>query len=463
MTGKGPLPGRIAGQLALLVVAAIVVTHVVVTVAFLLLRPELRRSDERPSALANRLVTVVHMVAAAPAEDRADVVAAARHSASALHLTLLPANEPNAPAPSSADVPEITGLRAALGPGYGIAAEHQPAGALHLRIAGPGGLQLAADLPPLPLPHPPLTSAVLITLVFLALSLTLLSIWATRALTAPLARLAEAAEAFGTATEARPLPERGPEEVLALSRALGRMRDRVLRLIDDRTHMLAAISHDLRTPITRLRLRAEFLEDEALRRQFLRDLDQMNALVEAALSFVRDGQPREGQPRGDLGLVDLASVVQTVCDGFADIGEAVRAEEVRDEDRRPALVRGSSGELQRALTNLIDNAVKYAGGATVRLVEAGPGRVAVEILDEGPGIPEEERALMLQPFVRGDRARTLNEAGGFGLGLSIASAIAQSHGGTFSLENRVPQGLCVRLELPRAAGAAPRQPAARAA
>ncbi len=109
-----------------------------------------------------------------------------------------------------------------------------------------------------------------------------------------------------------------------MSRALGRMRDRVLRLIDDRTHMLAAISHDLRTPITRLRLRAEFLEDEVLRRQFLRDLDQMNALVEAALSFVRDGQSREG-----LGLIDLASVVQTVCDGFADIGEAVRAEECR--------------------------------------------------------------------------------------------------------------------------------------
>ncbi|QRE76352.1 ATP-binding protein [Methylobacterium aquaticum] len=458
MTGRGPLTGRIAGQLALLVVAAIVVTHVVVTVAFLLLRPELRRSEERPSALANRLVTVVHMVAAAPPEDRADVVAAARHSASALHLTLLPANAPNAPPPSGADVPEITGLRAALGPGYGLAADHLPAGALHLRIAGPGGLQLTADLPPLPLPHPPLTSAVLITLVFLALSLTLLSIWATRALTAPLARLAEAAEAFGTATEARPLPERGPEEVLAVSRALGRMRDRVLRLIDDRTHMLAAISHDLRTPITRLRLRAEFLEDETLRRQFLRDLDQMNALVEAALSFVRDGQSRAGQ-----NLVDLASVVQTVCDGFADIGEAVREEEVRDQDRRPALVRGSSGELQRALTNLIDNAVKYAGGATVRLVEAEPGRVAVEILDEGPGIPEEERALMLQPFVRGDRARTLNEAGGFGLGLSIATAIAQSHGGTFTLTNREPRGLCVRLELPRAVGTVPRQNAAQAA
>ncbi|GJD51145.1 Adaptive-response sensory-kinase SasA [Methylobacterium crusticola] len=467
MSGRGPLPRRIAGQLAVLVVAAIVVTHVVVTIAFVLLRPELRRSDEHPGALANRLVTVVHMIAAAPPEQRQVLVAAARRSASALHLTLLapdaeagPAVHPaGRPAPSRlADIPEISGLRAALGEGYSVeetspppAAGHAP---IHLRISRADGLSVAAELPPLPLRHPPLTSAILITLVFLALSLTLLSIWATRALTAPLARLAEAAETFGLGSDLAPLPERGPEEVLAVSRALDRMRARVGRLIDDRTHMLAAISHDLRTPITRLRLRAEFLEDESLRTQILRDLDQMNALVEAALSFVRDGQAREGH-----GLVDLASVVQTVCDGFTDIGEEVHAEGLR-----PTLVKGSADELQRALTNLIDNAVKYAGAATVRLVPDAPQGVAVEILDEGPGIPEAERAAMLRPFVRGDRARTLNEAGGFGLGLSIASAIAQAHGGGLTLANRAPHGLSVRLNLPRAAALpGPRRPAPQAA
>ncbi len=209
MTGKGPLPGRIAGQLALLVVAAIVVTHVVVTVAFVLLRPELRRSDERPSALANRLVTVVHMVAAAPADDRADVVAAARHSASALHLTLLPADAPNAPVAPGADVPEITGLRAALAPPTAsrrstcppapctCASPARRAAARRRAAAAAAGAPAAHQRD---LHHPGI----------LALSLTLLSIWATRALTAPLARLAEAAEAFGTATEARPLPQRAP-------------------------------------------------------------------------------------------------------------------------------------------------------------------------------------------------------------------------------------------------------------
>ncbi len=206
----------------------------------------------------------------------------------------------------------------------------------------------------------------------------------------------------------------------------------MLRLLDDRTQMLAAISHDLRTPITRLRLRAEFIEDDRAREMTLRDLDQMNGLVESALSFVRDGQgsASEGEPL----LIDLASVVQTVCDGFIDIGAAVSLERSRH-----VLVRGRPDDLERALTNLVDNAVKYGGGARILM---GPARqseppgVAVEVLDDGPGIPEAERHAMLQPFVRGDRARNLNAATGFGLGLSIVLAIVEGHGGRLTLENR---------------------------
>ncbi len=156
----------------------------------------------------------------------------------------------------------------------------------------------------------------------------------------------------------------------------------------------------------------------------------MNALVDAALSFVRDGGPRTSSA-----LVDLSSLVQTVCDGFSDIVQDVRAEGLR-----PTLTRGSAEALQRALVNLVDNAVKYGGGAVVRLAPAGEGEVAVEVLDEGPGIPEEERAAMLRPFVRGDRARTLVGTGGFGLGLAIAHAIAEAHGGRLALENRAPRG-----------------------
>ncbi|TXM78932.1 two-component sensor histidine kinase, partial [Methylobacterium sp. WL122] len=137
---------------------------------------------------------------------------------------------------------------------------------------------------------------------------------------------AGAAEAFGTGDDHAALPEAGPQEVIAVSRALDRMRNRVRRLIDDRTQMLAAISHDLRTPITRLRLRAEFIDDDHARTMTLRDLDQMNALVEAALSFVRDGQ---GGAAGARTLIDLASVVQTVCDGFLDVGADVAVTQSR--------------------------------------------------------------------------------------------------------------------------------------
>ncbi|MFD0936625.1 ATP-binding protein, partial [Methylobacterium trifolii] len=292
--------------------------------------------------------------------------------------------------------------------------------------------------------HPPRQGAIIFTFVFLGLTLALLSVWATRALTAPLARLAGAAEAFGTRDDHAALPQAGPKEVLAVSRALDRMRARVRRLIDDRTQMLAAISHDLRTPITRLRLRAEFIEDEHARTMTLRDLDQMNGLVEAALSFVRDGQARDA---GSFALVDLASVVQTVCDGFSDVGASVVVERSRH-----VLVRGRPDELQRAITNLVDNAVKYGGSASLRM-DATLRGVRVEILDSGPGIPEAERDAMLQPFVRGDLARNHNEASGFGLGLSIVLAIVEAHHGRLTLTNRPEGGLCAGIELPLAAQA----------
>jgi signal transduction histidine kinase len=208
--------------------------------------------------------------------------------------------------------------------------------------------------------------------------------------------------------------------------------------------MLAAISHDLRTPITRLRLRAEFIEDEHTRTATLRDLDQMNGLVEAALSFVRDGQTRDAS---SLSLVDLASVVQTVCDDFSDFGAPVRVGRSRH-----VLVQGRPEELQRAITNLVDNAVKYGGRAEVQMESSERG-IRICVLDQGPGIPETERDAMLQPFVRGDRARNLNAASGFGLGLSIVLAIVEAHNGRLTLENRSEGGLCAAIELPLAAQA----------
>ena len=440
-------PKTIAGQIALLVVAGIAVAHVVATAAFLILH-ESQNPDTLPGVAASRLGVLVRLLDAADPAARPALLASGR-SLPLIHVepwdgTVLPG------ATSPPDLPVIRRLRNGAGRPVTITdlSAADPDGErsdarLHIGIVTPAGARLQATLPNDPL-RGPRQGALIFTVAFLALTLALLCVWATRALTAPLKRLAGAAEAFGARDDHVALPEAGPREVLAVSRALDRMRSRVRRLIDDRTQMLAAISHDLRTPITRLRLRAEFIEDEHARASTLRDLDQMNGLVEAALSFVRDGQIRDANSHS---LVDLASVVQTVCDDFSDFGSPVSVSRSRH-----VLVQGRPEELQRAVTNLVDNAVKYGGRAEVQM-EASERGVRVCILDSGPGIPEAEREAMLQPFVRGDRARNLNEASGFGLGLSIVQAIVEAHNGRLQLENRPGGGLCAAIELPLAAQA----------
>ncbi|MDR7037764.1 signal transduction histidine kinase [Methylobacterium sp. BE186] len=445
-------PRSVAGQIALLVVAAIAVAHVVATLAFVLLR-EPWRPDDHPGVAANRLATVARLLDAAEPGERDALLRNAARSLPNLRIAPWDGNAPAAGAEDLDDHPIVGRLRDGFGRPLAVvdlAPKEARRDALRLGLVTPSGAVFLASLPDEAL-RSPRQGAIIFTVVFLGLTLALLCVWAARALTAPLARLAVAAEAFGARTDIVALPRRGPEEVLAVSRALERMRERVRRLIDDRTQMLAAISHDLRTPITRLRLRAEFIEDEHARTMTLRDLDQMNGLVEAALSYVRDGQ---GGEAGQMVLIDLASVVQTVCDGFSDIGADVRVE-----NPRHVLVRGRPDELQRALTNLVENAVKYGGSAVLRM-DSGPRGASVEVCDEGPGIPEAEREAMLQPFVRGDRARNLNEASGFGLGLSIVLAIAEAHRGRLSLANRPEGGLCARLELPAGAQGVPAAPPA---
>ncbi|GJE38573.1 ATP-binding protein [Methylobacterium persicinum] len=435
-------PRSVAGQIALLVVAGIAVAHVVATTAFFLLH-EPQNPDALPGVAAARVGVLARLLDAADPAVRPALLAAGARS-----LPLIELDAWDGKAPANAErVPNhavIRRIRAAAGRPVMVTAlaPLEKDGQLRVGIKTQNGAMLRATLVDDPL-RPPRQGALIFTVVFLALTLALLCVWATRALTAPLARLAGAAEAFGARDDHVALPQAGPEEVLAVSRALDRMRSRVRRLIDDRTQMLAAISHDLRTPITRLRLRAEFIEDEGARAATLRDLDQMNGLVEAALSFVRDGQARDA---GSHSLVDLASVVQTVCDGFTDIGAPVSVERSRH-----VLVRGQPDELQRAITNLVDNAVKYGGQARL-VMEGSPRGVRVCIIDSGPGIPDGERETMLQPFVRGDRARNLNAASGFGLGLSIVQAIVEAHDGRLSLENRPEGGLCAAIELPLAAG-----------
>jgi signal transduction histidine kinase len=278
---------------------------------------------------------------------------------------------------------------------------------------------------------------VLLPLVFLLASTILLSVWAAHRLVAPLSRFAAAADRFGRDGGGEYLDERGPAEIRRASNAFNRMRERINRLIDDRTSLLLAISHDLRTPLTRLRLRTAELSpaDAFLKSRILDDIKTMDSSITAAVTYLREGVSEEPAE-----MAELSSTLNTICDQFADAGFSV------EYDGPPRLaIRCRPRTLERAVTNLVDNAVKYGSHVHV-LLEAQDGRVAIEVQDDGPGIPDAEKQRVVEPFYRSDSAR--KDVRGFGLGLAIVSSIVQSHGGTFILLDNAPHGLRARMDLP---------------
>jgi signal transduction histidine kinase len=429
------LPTRIGTQIAALAVAVIVIGHILITVMFIAIPPP-RQPNER-MGLEAALVAAVRLIdEASTPEAAAQMVAAAARAYPDLHIMA----STDARASSAAVLALPRSLIRALGSEFTLRRtgedSHDTAG---LAIRLHSGLVVTAILPLGLLEKPPLFGPVVITVVFLVVLITLFSIWAMRGIVAPLSRFAAAAEHFDPDSPYVPLPEGGPEEIRKAATAFNRMRDRIFGMIEDRTQMLAAISHDLRTPITRLRLQAEFVPDKALRAQMGADLDQMNMMVRSALSFLKAGQPRR-----DLTPLDLSSVLETICHQFADAGANVAYDGI---DR--CTVEGREEELHRAVTNLVDNAIKFGGNAVIRL-RVCADRARIDVEDNGPGIPDAEKASVLNPFVRGDAARTMYKDSGFGLGLSIALAIAKSHRGELKLLDRVPGGLISRLELPLA-------------
>ncbi len=288
-------------------------------------------------------------------------------------------------------------------------------------------------------PSPPFGAGPLLaTILFLTISLGVLGIWATRALIAPLQTFVAAAQRF-SADGAGTIPEdAGPAEIRALAHALNAMQTRISGLVAERTRMLAAVSHDLRTPITRLRLRAEFLPDEDERRRMLADLDHMEVLVQGALMHLS-----EGRSRAESIAADLPSLLQSVADQFYDLGKEVT---YRGPERLVAMVRPH--DIQRAVTNLVENAVNYGDQPSISVGRLPGGELEIRVEDNGPGIAEDRIAAMLEPFTRGDQARGMNASEGFGLGLSIARSIAEAHGGRLVLGNRTPHGLVASILLP---------------
>jgi len=328
-------------------------------------------------------------------------------------------------------------IEASFPPGEG---PRPPLFKVWLRLLHPPAADRAWMIVPMPaalLMRPDLVHS----LIWWTLSLSVaaaISLLVARRLTAPLRRFAAAAERLGIDIAASAIPETGPAELRAAAAVLNAMQRRIKRFVDDRTELLAAISHDLRTPISRLRLRAETLPENRDRPRMIADLKLMEQMIAATLDFARDVGAGEARCR-----IDLVSLVESLCEELADLGKAVRYQGpgALEFTCRPMA-------LGRAVRNLLENAAEYGGGGVAGL--AGyPDRVEIEVCDRGPGIPAEEQERVFEPFYRLDRARSTAHPG-TGLGLSIARNIARAHGGDVLLENRPEGGLRAVLRLPRA-------------
>ncbi|MGO8913105.1 MAG: ATP-binding protein [Bradyrhizobium sp.] len=424
---------NISGQIAALVIVSIIAIHLILTAIFLVSRPD--QPDPTIDRGHAQFAAAVLLLGAATAADRPRLFADIGRAFPKLDVESLPPG----PVPPAGD-PESLDLRSLhrrLDSSYRIFPLAHDENGQRVGIALPDGAMISAKILPDRRPPPFWGGPWMMTLLFAVISLTLLGLWAARALTAPLSSFAKAAESFSLNGAPAPLPERGPEEIRSVAKALNRMRERITTLIDDRTRMLAAISHDLRTPITRMRLRSEFIEDEVHRHRMMSDLDQMRSMLESVLSFLRNDRKLEA-----MTLTDIATTLQLVADQFADVGHKVTYD---GPEHAMATVRPD--DLSRSVTNLVENSVRFGAMATIRL-KASPDTVTIEVEDDGPGISDARKDVMLEPFVRGDEARNMDEAAGFGLGLSIARTIVLAHGGKFSLLDRQPNGLIVCIQLP---------------
>ena len=253
----------------------------------------------------------------------------------------------------------------------------------------------------------------------------------------PLQRMTAAAEAFGHDIRHPPLDTNGPSEVRQAAQAFNVMQERVRNAMAERTQILAAVTHDLKTPITRMRLRLESCADESMKEKLSSDIAAMQRLVDEGLDLARSMESGEASVR-----LDVDALLSSIADDAADAGQPVRYEGLPG-----VLVDCQPNALRRAIENLIDNALKYGVEADIRL-ERSASETVIRILDRGPGIPAQHLMDVLRPFVRLETSRS-RESGGTGLGLAIASNLLAAQGGKLVLSNLPAGGLEARITLPR--------------
>jgi len=353
-----------------------------------------------------------------------------------LAVTVTEAPPRGAPRPGYGMSPGMMGGAAPFGPGYRGRRFGGPSFVAQVTLSDGARITFDARQPAEAVSWPYRLLLSLGVLLAAVIAVTLVAVrWVTR----PLKTLAAAAENLGEDLNRPPLDEGGPLEVSRAAHAFNTMQRRLARFVADRSQIFAAMSHDLKTPITRLRLRAEMLEDAELRAKFEKDLQEMEAMVSAALDFMRGVERAEpAQP------LDVMALVESVQADARETGG-----EVTVEGTARASYTGHAATLKRLLANLVDNALKYGRTAAI-VVEDSPAQLVIRVRDEGPGIPDGELERVFEPFQRLEGSRN-RATGGSGLGLTIARNVARAHGGTLTLANRAAGGLEAVLALPRRA------------
>lgn len=431
---KARLPRTLFGRLVLVMTAGLLIAQLLGAALHL---SELRRTVGRTvsNEVAQRVAAVYRAIASQTGAERerlANLLSSPRQQ-----LTL------EAIAPSDRDdasmFPEILdSLAILLGPGIEIRPVRMPRIGdfvfdLYIRLPPGDWLRIRGNAPTEIFAWP---GHLLVNLGVMLAAVIVLVWFAARTTVKPLTDLARAARDLGEDLRRPPMPEDGPTEVRDAAHAFNAMQTRIRRDIEERERFLAAVSHDLKTPVTRLRLRSELLGDAELRQRFLRDLDDMQDLLGGTLDFLQGKAVEETmQP------VDLVAMTESLADDFTAAGKAVT---LRQPDALRVVARPRA--LRRALANLIDNALKYGARADVSLAIAN-GELLITIDDDGPGLPESELERVFEPFYRMEISRN-RDTGGVGLGLAIVRQIAHSHGGAVSLENRNGGGLRAVLRLP---------------
>ena len=451
------LPTSLFGQTLLIMLAGLLLSQFIAAFIFAGAREQAVRTVSS-LALAQRVTNLTRLVEEAPADWQPRIVAALNDPTFRVTLSPDAVVLPNSDVEASKAIEEFlsdqlpqlpdrdiqVAVSGTSGLPFGPPFNH-PAGPMMGGMGSWRSLQVALELADgqylsfataLPDTGPPVSWQFVLSLALMALVVLGVSAWAVRRVTAPLGLLARAAERLGKDVGAEPLAEVGTAEMRQASHAFNEMQKRLVRLLDNRTRMLAAISHDLRTPLTLLRLRAESVEDSEERGKMLATIAEMDAMIAATLAFARDEVAAEPRRR-----TDVTALLASIVDDMADAGLPVAMEAAE-----PIVSECQPGALKRAITNLLENAIKYGERAQARIA-ATPQALEIEIDDEGPGIPEDELGRVLQPFYRVEGSRS-RETGGIGLGLAIALAVVQAHDGQLTLSNRPEGGLRAPIPLP---------------